>query len=74
MRGDDMPQTAELNIDKEIEHRRVVQRNMQIEMDMAELERRASDVEAGRSRLISQKEFWDNVQEHLKTYKTSNTH
>jgi hypothetical protein len=57
-----MSQTASINIDEEIERRRMAQKNLQIKIDRDELERRAADVEAGRSRLISPEEFWDKVE------------
>jgi hypothetical protein len=57
-----MPQAAGINIDEEIERRKIVQKNLQAKIDMEELERRSADVEAGRSRLITSEEFWDNVE------------
>lgn len=56
-----MAQTAQINIDKEIERRKDARRTMQIKMDLDELDRRATDVGQDRSRLISPEEFWDNV-------------
>jgi hypothetical protein len=56
-----MPQTAKIDIDREIELRKAAQKNLQIKIDLEELEHRQSDVEAGRSRLITKEEFWDNV-------------
>ena len=56
-----MTQVA-LNIDKEIELRKAERKNLQAKLDMEELERRETDVESGRSRLISPDEFWNNVE------------
>ncbi|MDR1042481.1 MAG: hypothetical protein LBL54_01085 [Clostridiales Family XIII bacterium] len=57
-----MPQTANINIDEEIERRQVARKNLQTKIDMEELERRSEEVNSGRSRLISPEEFWDNVE------------
>jgi len=56
-----MAQTARIDIDKELERRKITLRDMQVKIDQEELARREIDVELGRSRLISSDEFWDNV-------------
>jgi hypothetical protein len=56
-----MAQTARIDIDKELERRKITLRDMQVKIDQEELARREIDVELGRSRLISSGEFWDNV-------------
>lgn len=57
-----MAQTAELNIEQELERREAAQRDMQIKIDLDELSQRESAVEEGRSRLIAPDEFWGTVE------------
>jgi hypothetical protein len=56
-----MTLAAKIDIDKEIERRKVIRENAQTKVDLEELDRRVGEYEAGRSTLLSSDEVWDMV-------------
>jgi len=57
-----MSQAAELNIEQELKRREDEQRTLQIKRDLEVLERRVGDHKAGRSRLVTLDEIWNDLE------------